>query len=125
MWAQDVGFAHAEEALFDTTNGEHLYELAILGNTYTLSGDGQLLLSNQLHDYSAFGEPYSLPNFLVIGDDTGSAAANINLGRVTLTVNDPATAPIAPTWPLFLLGLVAIRSLYCQASSRASTTRLA
>ena len=114
VWAQKLGFTHGKEALFDTTDGEHIYELAILGDDYALSVDGNLLLDGSLRDYDHPNPAYNLRSYLFLGDNTGSAGANIKLGQVTLTSNEPAAVPIAPTLPLLLFGVAVIFTLYRQ-----------
>jgi hypothetical protein len=65
--------------------------LLIFGDQYFLSANGNLLLNDSLRDYSAFGVPYSLGSYMFLGDDTGSAGANINLGLVTInSIPEPA-----------------------------------
>jgi hypothetical protein len=98
VWAQEEGaaeppagvlFTHAEHAPFDTTKLTS-YTLAIEGETYVLSSAGQPILSGPLRDYRAFEgpiNPYRTPNFLFLGDDTGSAQAIVRLAYVALSHN--------------------------------------
>ncbi|NER37213.1 MAG: DUF4347 domain-containing protein [Oscillatoria sp. SIO1A7] len=99
IWAQEEGaaepppntntlFTQAESAAFNTTTGLIPYDLTVLGNTYTLSSGGTTILTGNLRDYSNFTgllNPYSIPNFLFLGDDTPSADAEINLSSVSIT----------------------------------------
>ncbi len=96
IWAQSGSdFLHAEGAAFDTTQPGILYRLEILGGSYTLFANGSPVLSSALRNYSAFGLPYSLPNFLFLGDNTTSAWADITLGRVELTeLPEPGSAAV-------------------------------
>lgn len=93
IWAQSDSplFTHAEAISFDTTAGEIAYELAIQGNSYSLFGNSLLLLNGSLRNYSAFGgPPYTLSNYLFLGDNTSSAGADVTLGNVSLsTVPEP------------------------------------
>jgi hypothetical protein len=103
IWAQEEGaaeppagklFTHAEYALFDTTRLTS-YTLAIEGEVYTLSSAGQPILSGPLRDYRAFEgpvNPYRTPNFLFLGDDTGSARAIARLAYVALACNSVPSA---------------------------------
>lgn len=103
IWAQEEGaaeppsgtlFTHAEYALFDTTRLTS-YTLAIQAKTYVLSSAGQPILSGPLRDYRAFEgpvNPYRTPNFLFLGDDTGSARAIVRLAYVALASNSVAGA---------------------------------
>jgi len=88
VWAQNATplFTQGESASFDTTAGEVRYDLQVQGNQYSLSADGSLLLSSSLRDYTAFGgAPYTLGNYLFLGDNTSRASATVNLGRIELT----------------------------------------
>ncbi len=98
VWAQSDSplFRHAEGAAFDTTAQLARYALTILDDQYSLSVNGSLLLTGPLRDYSDFGLPYSVPNFLFLGDDTSSARATFQLARV-------AAGPI-PDPPPTLIG---------------------
>jgi hypothetical protein len=98
VWAQQDGkaqpppstntlFTHAESANFNTTTGLITYELTLKGNNYTLSSGGKTILTNRLRDYSVFGFPYDQPNFIFLGDNTGSASAQIRLASVVLKVS--------------------------------------
>ena len=82
-------FTHAEEGLFDTTASERDYVLTVQNNAYSLAADTQTILTGALRDYSAFngtpfGVPYSLSNYIFLGDDTSSALATVNLGSIVL-----------------------------------------
>ena len=95
IWAQSASplFTHAESVSFNTTTAEVEYQLAIQGNAYSLFGNSSLLLSGSLRDYSAFGNPpYTVPNFLFLGDNTSSANANVTLGNISLSaVPEPSS----------------------------------
>lgn len=111
IWAQDDSplFTHAEEALFDTSSGAVLYELAILGDLYTLSSGGTVLLQDAVRDYTAFGGvPYTLSNYLFFGDDTGSAQADVTLGTILVSATEPAAVPLPSVGLLMLLGIAGI-----------------
>ena len=94
IWAQSgAAFTHAEGVAFDTTAAQRLYQLRMVGSTYRLFADGTEVLTGALRDYSGFGsQPYTLPRFLFLGDDTSSAGADVILGRVAVSdVPEPAT----------------------------------
>lgn len=105
IWAQNDTplFTHGQGVAFDTTQSEVSYELLVVGGQYFLSADGNLILSDSLRDYTAFGgAPYTLGNFLFLGDDTGSAGANINLGLVTInTIPEPTGAGLVMCIAIF------------------------
>jgi hypothetical protein len=93
VWAQAVGFTKAETAAFDTTAMTD-YLLRLDSGSYALWANGSALLSGAMRDYSAFGFPYTLPNFLFMGDDTTSALARVRIAEVGVVVPEP------PTWAL-------------------------
>jgi hypothetical protein len=102
IWAQEDGraeppdgtlFTHAEGAAFDTTRGLTRYTLTVQDDLYHLSSDGATILSGRLRDYTTFEgpvNPYRTPNFIFLGDDTGTAQAVVRLGSVGLM---PSPAP--------------------------------
>ena len=95
-WAQEQGaaepplgrlFTHAEGAPADTGAGLVAYTLGIQGDAYALSAGGRAILSGHLRDYTAFDgpvNPYRTPNFIFLGDDSGSARASVRLAHVEL-----------------------------------------
>ena len=99
IWAQEDGaaeppggtlFTHAEQAAFDTS-ALATYTLTIRGDGYALSSAGAPILSGSLRDYTAFEgpvNPYRTPNFIFLGDDSGSARARIRLAYLALTLSD-------------------------------------
>jgi hypothetical protein len=93
VWAQSgPSFTHAEEAPIDTTARVRRYALNILGDSYSLTADGTSLLTGPLRDMSSFGAPYDRPRFVFVGDDTSSASARVELGRLAVSVPDPPPA---------------------------------
>ena len=85
IWAQadDPLFTHGEGGDFETTSGLMLYRLALLGEEYFLSADGLTILTGRLRDYTSFGKPYDIADFVFFGDDTSSASASIKVASVT------------------------------------------
>ncbi len=73
------------------------YNLTVLGNGYTLTSEGNTLLSGLLRDYtSAVGlltDVYRTPNFIFLGDNTTSAGANVDIQSITLTTTDATAVP--------------------------------
>jgi hypothetical protein len=89
IWAQNSSplFTHGEGIALDTTL-QRSYSLRITDDTYSLFAGTTTLLSGSVRDYTAFaGLPYTLPNYLFLGDNTSSGSANIQLGIVTLQSN--------------------------------------
>jgi hypothetical protein len=108
VWVQSGSdFHHAEGAAFNTTAANTTYDVAIHGSTYDVFANGNAtpLLSGNLRSYSAFGLPYTLPNFMFLGDDTTSASGAFEFSRLALTVPEPA-ASVA----IFLIGLGTLRA---------------
>ena len=102
-------FTQAEGAAFDTTAAV-AYELQFAGDAYSFRAGGVTVLTGPLRDYSAFSgfpDVYETPNFLFLGDDTGSASGILRLGRVELvTAVVPPALAIRPlpvgfelSWP--------------------------
>lgn len=86
IWVQNDSplFTHGESVAFNTTAAFVDYDLRFLGNSYQLKADGNTILSGSLRDYSSFGFPYSVPNFVFMGDDTSAASAAVQIARVEL-----------------------------------------
>lgn len=95
VFAYTPSFARGAEAM-STTTATTAYSLVVASDRYTLLGDGRTLLSGTLVDYGAFGVPYSQPGFLFFGDDTSTARANVEVGRIALiaAVPEPSSAAL-------------------------------
>lgn len=101
IWAQSDDrtgglFTHGEGVAFAATAGLVEYQLSMVGNTYTLTANGETILSGPVRDYSSFNgfpDPYETPNFLFLGDDTTSAQARVRLSFLSIT----GTEPVVPT----------------------------
>jgi hypothetical protein len=108
VFAQNLNFTQGESettvSLLDTLRASTEYDLAILGNDYTLSANNTQILTGKLRDYddADFLNPYQTPDFIFLGDNTSQAQASINLGNVSLTTT-PVPFEFSPA-----LGLVAI-----------------
>lgn len=96
-------FTHAEEVSY-ASPVETKFDLLILGDLYQLSANGTAILSGALRDYSSFGLPYNLPNYLFLGDDTSSAGADVTLGDIALTPGVPEPGE----WALVAIGIGAL-----------------
>ena len=98
VWAQDDNplFVKGETASFDTQSEEVLYAISILADRYSVAANNVEILSGDVRDYGSFGLPYTLPNFLFVGDDTTSAQSDSNLGRIQLsqTISTPEPASV-------------------------------
>ena len=110
VWAQEYssGFTPDPSEDADTENGAsfastfstaaatgnfHDYVLSIIGTNYSLTDDGATILTGQTHDYTASAMlPYTLANYVFIGDDTTEAAADESFSLLAVTVPEPATA---------------------------------
>ena len=92
-----------KETSFSTTSGFVDYSLTMSATNYTLRGNGAVILSGPVRDYTAFTgfpDPYTTPNFIFFGDDTTSASASMNLRRVALIMPPRLTmgAPGTISW---------------------------
>ena len=78
---------------FDTGPGIIDYTLTVLGGNYTLQANGSTILTGTTHDYTASDMlPYTLPNFVFMGDDTSEASAKAEFSSLTVSVPEPVTA---------------------------------
>lgn len=108
IWAQSgPSFTHAEGSAYDPTAATTRYDLTIQGSTYALLGNGAPILSGSLRDYSGFGFPYTTPNWIFVGDDTGSARGAFELSRMAIV---PEPALLAPA--IFALAALRRRRLW-------------
>ncbi|MGL5081689.1 MAG: choice-of-anchor Y domain-containing protein, partial [Microcoleaceae cyanobacterium] len=86
-------FNQAEGASFNTVTAFVNYQLAVQGNTYILFADGTEILTGRLRNYTAaditppLPDPYGVPNFLFLGDDTPSAQVQMQLQGISVTNN--------------------------------------
>lgn len=84
VWAQNVGFNHGEGTSgFNPSGSAFSYDLTIQGSSYTLLANDTPILTGSLRIYSASGFPYTTPNFIFIGDNTFSAAADSDVGAIS------------------------------------------
>lgn len=112
IWAQRETplFTHGEGVAVDTTVTRN-YRLRIQGDDYSLLADANPLLNGQIKDYTAFGlPPYTLSNFVFLGDDTSSASADVLLGPVILQSNlSSVPEPSVASLSCLVLGCLSIR----------------
>jgi len=122
IWSQsdDPLFqAKDEQVAFNTAASMLSYDLTILNNDYFLTQNDNILLTGELKDYSAFtggpfgsSIPYSLSNYLFLGDNTSSASADVTLGQMVLSdtalTNEPVPEP--STLALLAIGLFCLFS---------------
>jgi hypothetical protein len=104
VWAQEyvsgTGFERnplqdsniQNDDVFDTGPSLIDYVLTIQGGNYTLTANGSTILTGATQDYTGSAMlPYTLPNFVFIGDDTSEAAANVTFTSLAVTVPEPIT----------------------------------
>lgn len=117
IWAQNGGasptlFTQGEGVAFNAAAAIVRYDLAVSAGSYSLYGNGALVLSGALRDYTLFDpvasgvpfSPYIVPNFLFLGDNTRSASATTTVSRVEFI---PQVVP-TPGVAVVLGGMVAI-----------------
>jgi hypothetical protein len=93
-------FTHGEGVAFATDAGLIDYQVTIMGDTYTLTGNSLLILSGPVRDYTNFEgflDPYETPNFLFWGDDTTSARSRVRLRFISVTGSEPVLPTSAVT----------------------------
>jgi MprA protease rhombosortase-interaction domain-containing protein len=92
------------DSTFSTQSAINDYVLSVQGTNYYLTDNGSLILDGQTHDYTASGmEPYTLANYIFIGDDTSEAAASETFSTLSVTVPEPASAGV-----LLMIGSAAL-----------------
>jgi hypothetical protein len=93
IWAQldNPLFTHGEGTAFQTA-GAVEYELRLSGERYELYACGNRILQGPLKDYSSFGFPYDRRSFLFYGDDTSTAAADMELRSLRVEYGPPQIA---------------------------------
>jgi hypothetical protein len=106
--APDNGFVQGEGVAFDTTAAFRQYTLTVQNNLYSLTANGQPLLSGAMRDYPTLPNSlgtlvYGQSNLLFFGDNTSQASGIADVGSITLSpVPEPGAAA------LLLAGLAAL-----------------
>ena len=98
------------EGITTSTAGLQNYRLRVQDNGYRLFQGAAPVLTGTLRDYSTFSgplNPYVLPNFLFLGDNTSSAAATVSLGPIVLQ-SDLSAVPEPGTTLLLAAGGVVL-----------------
>ncbi len=96
IFAQSVDFIHTEgnnQLPFRLANQYVDFVLEIKGENYSLSSADTEILTGPLRDYSGFGTPYDISDFLFFGDDTTSASASVNIRSIWIDTVLPGTEP--------------------------------
>ncbi len=86
-------FTQAESVAFDTTSAVTRFELVVRGTAYELYANeaGLPILDGALRNYANFSgsiDPYEIPSFLFLGDDTTRGESRVELGYVSITQHD-------------------------------------
>lgn len=89
IWVQNDSplFTQAEGVAYDVTAGITDYRLQVYGDSYALRADNVVILAGPTRDYTSFTgliDPYEVPNYLFLGDNTTRAAADFILGDVRI-----------------------------------------
>ena len=129
IWSQSANplfTTKDEEKAFNTTAAMLAYELTLFDNQYFLTHNDTILLTGILKDYSAFSGifgsiPYSLENYLFLGDDTSSAQADVILGRIE--ISDTALFSV-PTPSILLLIALGLLNLFIFSTRNSSPIKL-
>ncbi len=115
VWAQNdtpTLFKHGEGAVINTISKQHMYTIQFSSSGYHVFADGNAtpILMGALRNYSAFGMPYNIPNFLFIGDNTRSAQGRFALSSVTLSASAPEPSVLGLLIPA--LGMIGISGFF-------------
>lgn len=90
IWAQKVGFTRGENVSYNTKAQAITYKLSVKDNNYQLFANGATtpILQGTLRQYTGFtpppgyGNPYTTPNLIFMGDNTTSARAKVTIVSV-------------------------------------------
>jgi hypothetical protein len=87
----DTQGGSAFTSTFTTEGASNHYQLTITGTNYSLTDDGATILTGQTHDYTGSAMlPYTLANYVFIGDDTTEANASETFSTLSVAVPEPA-----------------------------------
>ena len=92
IWAQNVGFAtHSTPANFTTTGAFNQYALTILNGNYSLTANGTQILSGSTVNYVTPAPPYTLANYVFLGDDDMTDSGAEEIKTVSISVPEPTS----------------------------------
>jgi len=80
IWVQAIGFTRVESTGW-TTSTKTAYTLTVRNGRYTLSAPGMADLTGSPRRYGTL--PYTIPNFLFLGDNTSQANASVRIYSVS------------------------------------------
>jgi hypothetical protein len=96
IWVYTENFDIAELSGFDTATGFREYGISVHNNNYEVTAGNEPVLSGLLRDYSGFGTPYNISNFVFFGDNTSRSGADVEITRITLHKNAEIHPPEIP-----------------------------
>jgi len=96
IWVYTESFDIAELSGFDTATGFRDYSISVKNNNYEITVGDEPVFTGPLRDYSGFGTPYNIPNFIFFGDNTSRSGADIEITRITLQKPGEAVPPEIP-----------------------------
>lgn len=115
IFAQNANFTSGESQSF-TTNSNPNYELRVSGSNYQLFANSSQILTGSLRTYNfnpltsdpplGTFNPYEIPNFIFLGDNTGQEDGEFTLRSASVTTNT-ASIPFefSPALGVLILGM--------------------
>lgn len=94
IWVYTSDFLIGEVQPVNTASDLSEYSISITEGEYEIFIDGILQLNGPLRDYSGFGPPYNIPNFIFFGDNTSSAGVHIHLSQIILETDKYIPEPM-------------------------------
>ncbi|MCH8569004.1 MAG: T9SS type A sorting domain-containing protein [Balneolales bacterium] len=83
VWGYDENFIPDERQDFDVTSDMTDWSVFVMGDSYSVYADDELILSGPLRDYTESGWPYTRRNFIFWGDNTTSASSISEVSRIS------------------------------------------
>lgn len=96
IWVYTEYFFIAEQIPFDVVAGFTEYTISVENSQYEVTANDEVILSGLLRNYSGFGTPYNVPNFIFFGDNTSRSGSDILISKIILRKNLETMPPEIP-----------------------------